>query len=100
MPARWHLKSLMPRHLQHEAKRVDFGLYGFAWIAIDECEQVLFGENGRLKTFTLYLKTPGCVIGPRDNQAAASKPWAYEWQRASADRMMELCNLQTQNKQS
>lgn len=92
-PQTWLFKKDMPDHLRHEAKRVDFGVYGLAYCAFDHTGAILMKDGQRMPTYDFYLRTPGHVVGPRDLQAACTKPWAMEWQSACADRMMERLNL-------
>lgn len=92
-PQTWLLKKTMPDHLKHEATRVDFGLFGLAYIATDHNNAALMKDGQRMPLTEFYLKTPGHVIGPRDNQSAANKSWAFEWQTASSERMIEQATL-------
>lgn len=92
-PQKWTFKKDMPSHLRHEARRIDFGLFGISFIALDVNGHALMRDGQRAPLLEFYLCTPGHVIGHRDMQAASHKDWAFEWQTACADKMMDQVNL-------
>lgn len=92
-PKRWTFKKFMAAEHRPFARRINFGLFGWGWVAVSPIGAILFRETSPgNREFMLccwfHLKTPGPVVGPRDRMAAEHQPWAEEW-RAAFDAMIE-----------
>lgn len=92
-PMAWRMKQAVPAELKSEAKIVDFGLHGAAWIAVDPDGRALMKTGRRMQLVEFHLRTPGWVIGPRDAEAARGVKWEDEWRTAMHDKIADEIRL-------
>lgn len=86
-------KKDMPKPLLgYLTVRVDFGLYGIAYVYVFNNKIVCPGGED-LEVFMACLRTPGFVIGLRLDNAAQHKPWADEWRGAFHERNLERLEM-------
>lgn len=90
---RWRLKRDMPDDLRGRAMAVSFGLHGVWYVARGQSGWLL--ESGEWAPFhQAHIIGVGTVVGPRDIEGAAHRPWADAWRQSMQDSICERLNLQ------
>ena len=86
-PKGWHTKGELQKEHNEQAKRIDFGLFGYAWCAV-RGSSILTKDGTWAPIHEAYLHT-GHVIGLRDLASADNTKHAEGWRNSIVDAQLE-----------